>query len=122
MNDFEVAKLERDKRLRRKILWTLRIVMGVNGSMEAGGRFILDQVNGIMPPGQQIEDDEHAVRLLRELKQYGLVEERDARKRKEQRFGLDWLQYKISGEGLALLNESRAPHPEVWDERMTPEE
>lgn len=118
MNDIEQIKNERDRRIRRQILITLRIVAGLPAIREMSGRGLMEQ-NEQGAADLRVEDESHLLRLLGELVAWGLIEERDDRKRKSAGgLGLSNLMYRIGGDGLALLSENRAPHAGVWDDRI----
>jgi len=63
------------------------------------------------------DDDSHMLALLRDLTIKGWVEERDTRETTAQTFGLDFLQFKITGKGISLVNYSIPADPDIYDLR-----
>jgi len=114
----EDLKKDRDRKLRRKLLWIARLAMPLSTNSEVSGELLMSQVNELMSGAGGFEDDEHCVRLLCELMTCGLLIERDDRRRKGERQTLENRYYKISPEGLMLMSEAARPHPLVDDDRM----
>lgn len=114
--NFKKAQVRQDQRLRRCILEMLKTVLEVNPSGRCGGRYIADELE------RDIEDDQHLLRLLRELALKELVSERDTRKLKSDRFGLGHLDYGITAKGQRLLAGHEPVDPDVEDERRGPDD
>ena len=111
------ANRQRDRVLRRNMLRTLhnaRIVpMG-----GLSGTALRREVEAITAASDQFEDEAHVIGLGRDLVNKGLVEETDQRTRKTQRFGLEFLFYRVTAKGSGLVNETLPPDPDVEDERL----
>ena len=116
--DYDDADRRRDLRLRRRILQMLDAAKVRPEFGWCSGRFIYDVVDGALPGGQQFESDGHLLALLRDLISAGYVEERDDRIRKWQRQTADWMSYRITNHGTALLAEAIDPDPLVEDSRV----
>jgi hypothetical protein len=114
--DADQLKRDRDRRLRRRLLFVAKLAMGHGFTQEISGRALVS--NATAGAAEQFEDDAHAITLLRELCSYGFLSERDTRTHRGQRQGLEMLSYRITGAGLALLNESHPAHPDIDDERI----
>lgn len=115
--DRREANLKRDRRLRRRLLSTLSSARAYGPTGAIGGRTLCDTVDSVMPRDQRLEDDEHAIGLLRDLELKGFAEATDTRKRRSQAFSLDVMEYRITAAGQSLLDETRAADPDVDDER-----
>lgn len=118
MNDFEVVKLERDKRLRRTMLTALKLALPTSPNKGLSGRALRDAVDCSTESGDRTESDEHALCLMREMTSKGYFEERDLRTRKRQIESLDFLFYVITAKGIDLWNEAIGPDPLVYDDRI----
>ena len=81
------------------------------------GRFVYDIVDGALPGGQQFDGDDHFAALARDLISAGYVEERDDRRYRWQRQGIDLTSYRITARGTLLLLEELPADPLVEDER-----
>ena len=114
----EHAERLRDLRLRRRILQVLHAARVRPEFGWAGGRFIYDIVDGALPGGQRFNGDEHMLGLMRDLVAGGYVEERDDRTRNWQSLGVDYISYRITNLGTALVLEAVDPDPLVEDTRM----
>ena len=118
--DYDEADRRRDLRLRKRILQMLNAARVKPEYGWCSGRFIYDVVDGALPGGQRFEDDRHLLALLRDLISAGYVEERDDRVRTWQRHGIDWMSYRITNLGTALVDEAVDPDPLVEDSRVRP--
>lgn len=118
LSDFGAARKERDKRLRRRMLSTLRLARAMSPKGGLSGRSLRDNVDGVMPTDQQTENDEHALGLLRDMTAKGYFEESPLPRRRGQSFGLDYLFYRITARGVSLWEESIPPDPDVDDDRI----
>lgn len=111
------AAMQRDRRLRRHILAALyRCLSSPSGWTSAIK--LQDIVNALAPSDQGFEDAEHCLGLLRGLQIKGLVEERKTTRRRQERFGLQHVEYRILAPGLSLYNESAPPDPDIDDDRI----
>ncbi len=112
------ANFERDKRLRRSLLSALdgAKVHGISGDLD--GITLRDVVACALPDGQGFEDDAHAIGLIRDLRNKGLVEEQIVGMRRGQRVGLSHMRLKITARGSSLLNETLPVDPDIDDERV----
>lgn len=119
-HDIDRAEHRRDKRLRKRLLQVLHAARVRPEYGWASGRFVYDVVDGALPGGEQFESDEHLLGLMRDLIAAGYVEERDDRTRGWQIFGVDWVSYRITNHGTALVIEAIDPDPLVEDDRLKP--
>ena len=117
MTEIELANHKRDRRLRRRLLLLLHATRVSPESGWCGGQFLLDVVDTALPPGQGFEDASHLLGLLRDLISAKYVEERDDRTRASQRAGLEFMSYRITSRGTALVTEAIEPDPLVEDGR-----
>jgi hypothetical protein len=110
------AKIKRDRRLRRRLLEALQDsrVAPLAGMY---GRALVDIVHGYASPSQGFEDDTHAIGLLQDLVNKGLILRADKRSRRSQPFGLDHLLYAITASGSSLLAETAGPDKDIDDDR-----
>ncbi len=116
--DIDQAEHRRDKRLRKRLLQVLNAARIRPEQGWAGGRFIFDVVDGALPGGQRFEGDDHLLGLMRDLVAAGYVEERDDRTRVWHPHTLDYLSYRITNLGTALVLEAIDPDPLVEDSRV----
>ena len=112
------AARERDRRLRRAILQTLRFCMTTSPSGSLGAQSLADLVNGPLPSDQRFEDASHVIRLARELVEKNMVREKIIGLRRGERLELRHLLYAITGEGVGLLTESRPIDLDIDDDRV----
>jgi hypothetical protein len=77
-------------------------------------------VDGAIPGGQRFESDEHMLGLMRDLIAGGYVEERDDRTYTWQAQGVDYVSYRVTSLGTALVLEAVDPDPLVEDSRLAP--
>jgi len=108
----------RDRRLRRRLLTTI-FELRTGRSGWASAELLRDVVNDVSPPDEGFETDQHCLGLLRDLEIKGLIQERQTKSRKGEKFGLGHLQYRILGLGISLENESVPPDPDIYDDRIT---
>ncbi len=113
----DLIKRTRDERLRRAILDVLHLASASSPTGEMSGRALVDTIDALFRGDDGIEDDEHAMRLLKDLALFGFIDMRDARRYKGQRWGLDAAAFRISAAGVELIEEMRPPHPAVRDDR-----
>ena len=116
--DIDQAEHKRDRRLRKRLLQVLNAARVRPEFGWASGRFIYDIVDGAIPGGQRFEGDEHMLGLMRDLVSAGYVEERDDRTRTWQPYGVDYLSYRVTNLGTALVLEAIDPDPLVEDSRV----
>ena len=114
------AEHRRDQRLRKRLLQVLNAARVRPDFGWASGRFIYDIVDGALPGGQRFESDEHMLGLMRDLVAGGYVEERDDRTHNWQTLGVDYISYRITNLGTALVLEAVDPDPLVEDTRVKP--
>ena len=120
IHGIDQAEHRRDRRLRKRLLQVLNAARVRPEAGWASGRFISDIVDGALPGGERFESDAHVLGLMRDLISADYVEERDDRTRDWQRYGLDYVSYRITHHGTALLHEAVDPDPLVEDERLRP--
>ena len=118
--NIDQAEHKRDRRLRKRLLQVLNAARVRPDRGWAGGRFIFDIVDGAIPGGQRFESDEHMLGLMRDLIAGGYVEERDDRAYTWQAQGVDYVSYRITNLGTALVLEAVDPDPLVEDSRLKP--
>src|SRR4051812_23599458 len=114
----EHAERKRDLRLRRRLLLLMHAARVRPESGWIGGRFLVDVVDGAQPGGQCFAGDDHAVGLLRDLVGGGYAELRDERTKRYQPEGLDFISYRITNRGVALIEEQVDPDPLIEDDRV----
>jgi hypothetical protein len=113
--DIDAANNARDARLRKRLLLALdRAQVGPLGGLNAR---TLVEVAGTGPRGQAVEDDDHAIALLRYLVNAGYATERDERTHKRQRFGLEWMFLKVTPAGSRLAVGKGPIDPLIEDDR-----
>lgn len=106
----------RDERFRRGALVALRHAPGefrlVSGSVVASS------ANSVLAFDEQVEDEQEALRLIRDLVSFGLASEHaGAPQRRAEPFSLRHANFSITGLGVQLVDENTEPVPGVWDER-----
>jgi hypothetical protein len=111
------AERAHDRRLRKHLL-ALLYELRSTPSGWAGAITLRDAIDGLMPPGQGFASDNHCIGICRDLSISGLAEERSTLRRKRDKFGLQWLEYRITAAGIALITESAPPNPLVDDDRL----
>lgn len=114
----EHAERKRDLRLRRRLLMLLHAARIRPDQGWAGGRFLVDIVEGAMPEQQCFTDDAHVLALLHDLVAGAYVERRDDRCKKHQPETLDFTSYRITHKGVALVEQQIDPDPLVDDDRL----
>ena len=112
------AMLQRDRRIRRRLLSILHEARANDSGGWLSGRFIMDVVTAYLPPADRPTDDQHLLALLRDLSNKGFASERDDRDRKLQPFGLDYLSFVVRFNGSSLICESIPPDPDIEDDRI----
>jgi len=120
--DYEDAERKRDQRLRKRLLQVLDAAKVRPESGWASGRFIFDIVDGAIPGGQRFESDDHMLGMMRDLIGAGYCEERDDRFRKWQPYCIDFMSYRITPRGTALLAEELEIDPLIEDRRRRKKE
>lgn len=114
----ELAYQQRDRRLRRRLL---RILHDCRANEEQGwitGRFAKDLIDGFAPRGERADSDQHLLAMLRDLVAGGYAEERDDREHKWQSWSLDFLSFRVTAKGNALITESVDADPIIEDDRL----
>jgi hypothetical protein len=112
--DHDAANNARDARLRKRMLDALhRARVSPLGGLNA--RTLADVVDAGSPPGQGIQEDEHAIGLLKDLANAGYVTIEDKRTHKHQRHSIDWLFAKVTAAGSKLALE-KAPVDALVDD------
>jgi hypothetical protein len=114
----EHAERKRDLRLRRRILQLLHAARVHEHGGWASGRFVVDVIDGATTPAGSFGDDAHAAGLLRDLVAGGYVEQRDDRAKGYQPRSLDFISFRITHRGTALVEEQIDPDPLVEDDRV----
>jgi hypothetical protein len=115
------AHHRRNRRLRRRMLQALEAARSApRGGLT--GQALADILDAATAGDQRLENERHAIGLLRDLAGKGLIELEDVRRRSGLRFGLDMLMCRISPRGVSLLEEGIEPDPDVEDERNMGEE
>jgi hypothetical protein len=112
------AKKVRDKRLRRAILQALhRSRNGPQGGLSAIVAWDVVEAE-FSADDRKIEDEDHALALLIDLRDGGYLELLDRRTHKRQKYGVETLFAKITAKGSALVREELPVDPMVEDERI----
>jgi hypothetical protein len=115
--DFDKGQKERDEQLRRSMLEAL-----YNSRQVAMGGLNGRTLVRVLPGGDAgIEDDDHAVKLMRDLVNLGVAQEKLLPRRRGERFGPDYLFMRITGLGVNLIDEHVPAVPGIRDERITDE-
>jgi hypothetical protein len=116
--DFDqLGRKERDQKLRREILEQLYFARHSPGG-GWHGRPLVAAINEAAEPGMGFEDDTHALQIIRDMVNFGFVEQQVELRRRGERLSPGHLFLRITGLGTQLKNESIDPHPDVWDERI----
>lgn len=117
----EPLKRDRDRRLRRKLLDVLYLSRGAPlGGLN--GRPLVIATDNSMAPGLHLEDDRHAMDLIRDLENKGLVTVERKMRPRGTSFGPDHIVVKITDRGSQLCREAIDPDPDVHDQRVRAEE
>src|SRR3954463_16015254 len=103
IHDLDQAEHRRDRRLRKRLLQVLHAARVRPEFGWASGRFVYDVVDGAVPGGQRFESDDHLAGPIRYLSRGGCVEERNDRSLDWQPCGLDYVSYRITNQGSALV-------------------
>ena len=119
--DVELANRKRDKRLRRKLLNTLKLSRAHSPSGYLGGETLRDLVDGVMARDQRFEDERHALELMLDLVNGGYAERKNLTRRRNEQFGLRHVELRITDKGLKLWSEEIPPDPLIDDDRITEE-
>jgi hypothetical protein len=114
----EHAERRRDRRLRLRLLQMMHAARIRPDQGWVTGRFVVDVVDGALPAGHGFADDAHAQGLLRDLVAGGHVEARDDRTKAYQPANLDFTCYRITYQGIALVEQQIGPDPLVDDDRV----
>ncbi len=115
--DFDKGKTARDRRLRRALLDALyHSRQSPRGGLH--GRPLVDLVQATAPAGSGFEDDGHAVQLIRDLSNKGLVAEELLTRRRGETFGPEHLFVRITDKGSMLVREQVPADPDVDDDRI----
>ena len=114
--DMDAAERERDKRIRRRMLFVLH---EARSSPKNGlhARLLCDVLRRSMAHGQSITDDGHAMGLIRDLVNAGYVTETRLERRRGQEHGIDTMFVQITAKGSQLWLEQIPPDPLVDDNR-----
>ena len=114
--DFDAANKARDRRLRRGLLQALH---NARNAPRRGmyGHALRDVVGGVGMP-DQFEDDDHLIRLARDLVNKGLAGEEVEGLRRGQRLAAHHLFLRVTDKGSDLINEDIPPIAGVDDERV----
>ena len=118
------SKMERDRRLRKAILDTLSLSRYSAPTGRLRGETVVKTVHGGGPFDDQIENDQHAMLLLRSLVFGGYVDEEITT---PLRVGESVVRprnatYRINDKGLQLVNEQLPIDPLVEDGRLREDE
>jgi hypothetical protein len=126
--NFDEANRERDRRLRRLLLESLEHAKRYFPGGLLDGVTTADTASGGLREAQRFEDEGHALSLLRDLENKGLVEIRPGVRRRGEREGLKHLTLKITARGTSLLNETLKDDrgrplidPDIDDDRVAAE-
>ena len=111
------AALAHDRRLRKHVLAVL-YELRISLSGWTGAIALRDTIGSVMPPDEGFVNDDHCIGICRDLTISGFTEERLNQRRRGNKFGLKWLEYRITMAGLALVTESAPPNPLVDDDRV----
>jgi hypothetical protein len=116
----EKAILERDRRLRRQLLFALYLSLN---APKAGmyGAALVTNVNEVADAGMEFDDADHALRLMRDLANKGLILEQRLTRRRGQAFGPEFLFLRITDRGAQLCREEIEPDRDIYDDRVTDE-
>lgn len=114
--DIEHAKRERDKRLRRGLLFAL--YTNRRSSCWTVGRTLRDLFSPASTSRDKLDDDRHAEQLLTDLVSHGVAESNDTRTHKTQRQSFDYMEYRITAKGTDLIDEAIPAIPSIDDPRI----
>lgn len=114
LEQLDAADRERDKRLRRRMLFLIHTArIAPEGGIS--GRRIVDLVSA--NSADAFEGDGHAMGLLMDLERKGLIEVRDLRTRRSQIYSLDYQRALVTAMGSSLIRETIPPDADIDDER-----
>jgi hypothetical protein len=119
--DFEAGNKERDRALRRRILIALDAAMRFFAGGKIDGVTLRDNVNVDLPDPQRFEDDHHAMALMQDLANRGLIEIKHLPRRIGERPSLARMRLKITASGTDKLL-SNQPDQQIASEWTEGEE
>ena len=111
------ADLQRDRRLRRRLLVMLHESRGNSFGGWVSAQYLFDMTTGFAPAQERPRDDRHLVNLLRDLVSGGYATERDERERASQPFSAYYLSFRITHGGSGLITEALPPDAQIEDDR-----
>lgn len=114
--DFEAAKHQRDRRLRRLLL--VAVYESRGEALPLGARTAIYAAEAAAGNGQGFEDDQHAVQLIQDLADKELVRRDVVGLRVHQRLRPEHVTLRITDKGSRLIREQIAPDPDVYDDRL----
>lgn len=118
----EPLKRERDRRLRRSLLEVLYLARGTAPLRGVSGRRAVASVEQSIVSDMRFESDCHAVQLLQDLADKGLVSLERKTRRKGEAVTPDHLFARVTDAGARLYREEAPADPDVWDPRATGDE
>ena len=111
------AKLIRDRRLRRRLLFALYECRAApQGGLS--GQTLHDVGASGLASDQQFVDELHTASLLSDLERKGLIDRTDQRTRKTQLVLLSNQFFRITDKGSMLIRESIEADPDIEDDRL----
>lgn len=115
--DFDAANQKRDRRRR----WSLLRLLDHARGQESGvaGRDVMDKLDEALPPADRFnEDDQHLLRLLKDLEAAGYAELVDLRTHRRQGYGLDYLRARVTAKGSRFCMGGEPPDALIDDGRI----
>ena len=120
INDYEnfSVREQRERRIRATLMRVLHASLSNQHGGWVTGRYLLDVLQSGLAMGDVPDDESHLLQLLRELAGKGFVAEEDNREDERQPFGIDYLTFRITGQGCAYQNRSLPADPDIADGRV----
>jgi len=111
------AQLQRDRRLRHKLLAALHEARANEHGGYVSARFLVDALSVGLGPSEGFDSSDHALALLRDLELKGYAESRDFREYASQQRDATTVSFRVTGQGAALMNEAIEPDGDIDDDR-----
>jgi hypothetical protein len=118
----EPVRRERDRRLRRGLLEVLYLARGTAPMKGVSGRRAVMSVEQSIVSDMRFDGDTHAVSLLQDLADKGLVALERRARRKGEAVTPDHLFARVTDAGARLYREEAPADPDIWDPRATGDE
>jgi hypothetical protein len=113
---------ERDRKLRHALLEVLHLARGVAPIKGLSGRRLVMQAEQSFVEDLRFDGDRHAMQLLQDLADKGLIVLERAPRPKRQDVTPDYVFARLTDKGGRLCRGEADPDPDVWDPRAVGDE